>query len=565
MGHDPMTTEPARTPRRLAQAAGGAAAIAIACVVFNYVEYGRLAVWTVVESLHSSRGMFEVLVYLGTYVVSAAALVVALFSRVTAVRWVTLILVFLFLGLELTCRRVTGDNIGFSQVHTFFAEFSFAGEFVSSYGISVVKAVLLAGLASAAIFALVRFIRLRFHVAWTGLVPVSAVLIYAVLWKTVAFTDVYPSALRVPVLAAYVSMNSLYVGPRRPVEMTARGTPRPRVLMLIVDESVRGDYLGINGYPKDTTPWLASASDQYLNFGVACSATNISSGTNIILQSGLRTAECPDRAQLALKLPNIFQYAKAAGYRTCFLDGQSAPGELSNFMTERDEEHIDVFYRVTADEREQGERHRRDELLAEKIQEIIAAGDPVYLYVNKYGAHFHYENTYPPDQRRFEPTMHPQKPIDASRPEEVANSYANSIAWNVDRFFELLVPSLDLGETVVLYTSDHGQSFKERRGISTHADRMDPPPTQANAPLLAWGELLEQRFPEGVAGSRDRLDHFQLFPTQLILMGYPESEVVSRHGAPLWGPPREDRIFLSGDLFGRGIVRINDFDAEEEP
>ena len=565
MGHDPMTIEPARQPRWLAQAAGGAAAIAIACLVFNYVEYGRLAVWTVVESLHSSRGMLEVLVYLGTYVVSAAALVVTLFSRSTVVRWVTLVLVFLFLGLELTCRRVTGDNIGFSQVHTTFAEVSFAGEFVRSYGASVAKAVLLAGLVSAAIFALVRFVRLRFHVAWTGLVPVSAVLIYAVLWKTVAFTDVYPSPLRIPVLAAYVSMNSLYVAPRRPVEMTPGDSLRPRVLILIVDESVRGDYLGINGYARDTTPYLASASDQYLNFGVACSATNISSGTNIILQSGLRVAECPDRAQLGLKLPNIFQYAKVAGYRTCFLDGQSAPGELSNFMTEHDTQDIDVFYRVTADEREQGQKHRRDALLVEKIHQIIAAGDPVYLYVNKYGAHFHYEQTYPPDQRRFEPTMHAQKPIDASRREEVTNSYANSIAWNVDRFFELLVGSLDLGETVVLYTSDHGQSFKERRGISTHADRMNPPASQANAPLLAWGELLARHFPEGVADYRDRMDHFHLFPTQLMLMGYPESRVVSRYGTPLWGSPRDSRIFLSGDIFGRGIVRINEFDTQEEP
>ncbi|MHC4969682.1 MAG: sulfatase-like hydrolase/transferase, partial [Planctomycetota bacterium] len=226
-----------------------------------------------------------------------------------------------------------------------------------------------------------------------------------------------------------------------------------------------------------------------------------------------------------------------------------------------------------------GRKHRRDQLLVRRITEITAEGDPVYIYVNKYGAHFHYENTYPPDQRRFEPTMHPQKPIDGSSREEIENSYANSILWNVDRFFELLVPALDLSETVVLYTSDHGQSFKERRGVSTHADRRNPPASQANVPLIAWGGFLEQRLPDGASALRDRTGHFRLFPSQLILMGYEEAEVTSqlilmgyeeaevtgRYGTPLWAAPPEGRIFVSGDLFGRGIMQINDFDETGGP
>jgi glucan phosphoethanolaminetransferase (alkaline phosphatase superfamily) len=203
-------------------------------------------------------------------------------------------------------------------------------------------------------------------------------------------------------------------------------------------------------------------------------------------------------------------------------------------------------------------------MLVDKIKEIVAEPDAVYIYVNKYGAHFHYESTYPPEGRQFMPTMDPQKPIDASTPEAVANSYANAIRWNVDRFFRLLLPALDLRETVVLYTSDHGQSFKERRGVSTHGDRVNPPVTQANVPLLAWGDQLTRRFPDGVGDRRDRLDHFRLFSTQLILMGYDEREVRFRYGLPLWETAVTERTFLSGDLFGRGIVHINAFDEQED-
>jgi glucan phosphoethanolaminetransferase (alkaline phosphatase superfamily) len=532
---------------------------------FNYLEYGHLASWTVVTSLRSSRGMFEVLVYLGTYVVSVAAIVAALFCRWRIARGAALAVVFVGLGLELCCRRITGDNIGFSQVHTFLTERTYTGEFLSSYAASVATALLLTAAVCGVLYAAVRFTRLRLAPAWLGLVPLAAALIYGVLWKTVAFTDVYPSPLRVPVLAAYVSLNRLYTGPRQPVELVARDAPRPRVLIFIVDESVRGDYLGINGFPEQTTPYLESLADGLLNFGVACAAANISSDSNMILQSGIRVEDCPDRAQRSLKLPTVFQYARAAGYRTCFLDAQTPSGELSNYMRPGDLADVDVHYQVLEDPQAEQPRYHRDELLVERIKQIVAEGDPVYIYVNKYGAHFHYESTYPPEARVFQPTMDPQRPIDASTPQEVANSYANAVLWSVDHFFRLLLPALDPRDTVVLYTSDHGQSFKERRGVSTHGDRVDPPATQANVPLLAWGDLVTRRFPDGVGPRRDRLDHFRLFPTQLILMGYEQRAVQLHYGLPLWADSFTDRTFLSGDLYGRGIVEINAFDDGDAP
>jgi hypothetical protein len=554
---------PAKIRPLLKDLAWFALAIVVFGFGFNYLEYGRLASWSVMTSLRSSRGMFEVLVYLGTYLVSVAAIVAALFSKWRIVRGLTLAAVFVFLGLELCSRKITGENIGFSQVHTFFAEYAFAGQFVSSYGASVVKALLATAGVCAALWAVVRFVPLRLPPAWLALVPLGAVLIYGVLWKTVAFTDVYPSPLRVPMLAAYVSMNGLYTGPRRPVELQAASGPRPRVVIFIVDESIRGDYLQINGFGLPTTPHLASLAGTYLNFGVASSGTNISSGSNMILQSGMRVEDCPDRSQRSLKLPNVFQYARAAGYRTCFLDAQTPPGELSNYMRPSDVADIDVLYRVLEDPGALDERSRRDEMLVDKIKELVAEGDPVYIYVNKYGAHFHYERCYPPEGRQFTPTMDADEPIDASSAEAVANSYANAIRWSVDRFFSLLLPALDMSETVVLYTSDHGQSFKERRGVSTHGDRVDPPVSQANVPLLAWGDAVTRRFPEGVGTRRDRLDHFRLFPTELILMGYDEREVRLRYGLPLWETALTERTFLSGDLFGRGIVHINAFDEPD--
>jgi hypothetical protein len=294
--------------------------------------------------------------------------------------------------------------------------------------------------------------------------------------------------------------------------------------------------LGINGSARDTTPYLASVSDQYLNYGITCAASNISSSTNAIMRSGLRLDQLPDTMQRSLKQPSIFQYAKAAGYRTCFLDAQYSVGMKSNFMTDRDLDDLDVVYWATTDEPDPTKRYRRDQLLAQRIIELLADGEPTFIWLNKYGAHFHYEQTYPEEARVFTPNMRAGEPIDTSTMEEVQNSYANALRWSVDSFFETIAPSFD-DDTVVLYTSDHGQSFNEGPRISTHANRVAPPVSQARVPLLGWGSLLKQRFPEGAASVRDRVSHYEIFPTMLILMGYGESEVVSRYARCGTPPP----------------------------
>ena len=186
--------------------------VVLFCVAFNLVDFGRFSSVTVAKAMYSSRGISLAAAYLVSYVVAVTGIVVVLFSREAIARWAGLVLVALFIGLELCCRLVTGENIGFSQVNLALSESAFIGEFLSSYGASVAKAIGLAVVIAAVLYASVRLTKLRFHVGWIGLIPVSSMLIYGVLWKTVAFTDAYPSPLRIPMLAAYVSLNSLYTG-----------------------------------------------------------------------------------------------------------------------------------------------------------------------------------------------------------------------------------------------------------------------------------------------------------------------------------------------------------------
>lgn len=549
-----------RLPVRLAIIA---AVILVACLAFNLIEYGHLKSLHTAHGLYGRRNILYAAAYLVTYITAVAAIIVCVFSKSAVVRWLSLALVVFFVGAEMCSVFLTNVNVGFSEVNTALTESTFIGEFMSSYSGSVLKAAAVAFAFGAVLYALIRLTRLRFSLPWLALVPLALLMSYGVVWRTVAMTDIYPSPIRIPVLTAYALMNSLDAGPRRPVEFAPdQHAQRPRVIILIMDESVRSDYLAINGWKLDTCPYLQSTAGRYLNFGTAAAASNLSSSSNHVIRSGLRDDEIPDYDRTGLTNPSIYQYAQETGYRTCYLDGQYAPGVLENFLSAYDLEHIDETYWAIGDEPDLNKKYRRDRLLAQRILELVDDGQPLFIWVNKYGTHIHYDNAYPPSQRVFTPTMPPNRPLDTCTLEEIENSYSNAIRWAADGFLETLLPELDLRETVVVYTSDHGQSFLE--GGATHADRLDPPVSQANVPLLTWGQQIEQRFPDGAQPFHDKTSHFQIFPTLLIVMGYPEDAVVPRHGQPLWGTPPSPRVFVSGDVFGRGIARVNTFDSSGE-
>lgn len=83
-------------------------------------------------------------------------------------------------------------------------------------------------------------------------------------------------------------------------------------IIFIIDESIRGGMLSINGHDVDTMPFLASVSKKARNYGVASSCTNCSSTTNIILVTGIGLHQLPDTGYETLKESSLFQYAKRA-------------------------------------------------------------------------------------------------------------------------------------------------------------------------------------------------------------------------------------------------------------
>src|SRR5262249_54228641 len=99
--------------------------------------------------------------------------------------------------------------------------------------------------------------------------------------------------------------------------------------------------------------------------------------------------------------------------------------------------------------------------------------------------------------------------------------YPKAIAWSVDEFFKNLLPGVDLHKTLIVYTSDHGQSLLP--GRISHCSTTPPVPlTEADVPLFAITSKpdFEQRLEQGAARGFGQFSHFEVFPTLLLAMGY---------------------------------------------
>ncbi|HEX5507131.1 MAG TPA: sulfatase-like hydrolase/transferase, partial [Pseudolabrys sp.] len=307
---------------------------------------------------------------------------------------------------------------------------------------------------------------------------------------------------------------------------TAASSPPIRHVIMLVDESVRGDYIDWTpGNPY--TPVLASLKSKIVNFGPASSGGNCSHYSNAILRFG---ASREHLGRQVLTNPTVWQYAKKAGFRTVYIDAQAAfnrnPGKLQNFMTAEETRDIDSFNALD----EKIAPPALDDRLLDIVLQALKSDKPVFVYANKNGAHFPYDNGYPASASVFRPTM-TESGKDTTQTR--VNSFRNVVKWSVDRFFKRLFQEAVLKDTVIIYTSDHGQNFNPAR--LSHCTVEDPDPREGLVPLfvITDNDALRARFAAAAEASRGHASHFSIVPTVLQLMGYSREDVDKMYGESL--------------------------------
>ena len=174
---------------------------------------------------------------------------------------------------------------------------------------------------------------------------------------------------------------------------------------------------------------------------------------------------------------------------------------------------------------------------------------PYFIYLVQYGLHVPYDDKYPASARKF-PLVGPDGAALGAK-ERLINSYKNGVTWSVDNFFKaMLADNRTYPNTVVIYTSDHGQNLLDNGRAQTHCAVKNPSPYEGLVPLLVITDHPEfaPRFAAAAQKNKDKATHFNIFPTILTLMGFDHAGINEQHGSTLFDTITESRRFLSDGI-----------------
>ena len=342
------------------------------------------------------------------------------------------------------------------------------------------------------------------------------------------------------------------VGPRQPVRLRPAAPLAGRDIVLIIDESIAGNYLDLNTKGGARSGLAEPRPGVRIHrYGYAASITNCSVGVNVTLRYGGTRS---DYRRINAVMPSVWAYAKQAGMRTAYLDAQLTGGRLHSLMDAAERREIDDFTQFDA-----VPVRDRDMAVADKLAELLGNDRSDFILVNKVGAHFPIHDKYPDAFMRHRPVLPRGGWLNVAETGSRAgfggsaedwvryrNAYRNTLEWNVGAFFDRLLARADLSRATIVYTSDHGQDLHERgnAGSNTHCGT-EPAAEEGLVTLVAIeGEHLNTLpWEQNLAANRNRVSHYQIFPTLLALMGYEQAAVQPIYGDTLVVKSRDDFTF----------------------
>jgi len=308
--------------------------------------------------------------------------------------------------------------------------------------------------------------------------------------------------------------------PKLPLGTDAKALPRaagskPRLLVLVVGETVRAQNWGLNGYARQTTPELAQTG--VINFPDMHSC---GTSTEVSLPCMFSPFGRHDYDEKKIRAhQSLLHVLEHAGIATLWRDNQSGcKGVCEGLDIQRLDDATTPG--LCADGR------CMDEILLENLAAQVRTkpGDRVVV-LHQLGNHGpSYFQRYPAQFRRFAPTCDTADLGKCSR-EDIVNSYDNAIRYT-DHFLTRTIAALrglDDYDTAMIYLSDHGESLGEK-GLYLHGvPYAIAPEEQTRVPMVMW-------FSPGFAADRgldmncvrhraaQRTDQDNLFPSVLGLM-----------------------------------------------
>ncbi|HYG08283.1 MAG TPA: phosphoethanolamine--lipid A transferase [Stenotrophomonas sp.] len=309
--------------------------------------------------------------------------------------------------------------------------------------------------------------------------------------------------------------------PKQPIGEDAMATPRapqsrPRLLLVVLGETMRAQNFGLNGYARQTTPELAQV-DGLVNFPDMHSC---GTSTEVSVPCMFSPWGRHDYDQARIRShQSLLHVLDRAGIGVLWRDNQSGcKGVCDGLQIQQlDDARVPGLCR---------DGRCMDEILLNDLAAQVRArpGDRVVV-LHQLGNHGpSYYERYPATFARFGPACQNPDLGQCSR-EQIVNAYDNAVLYT-DHFLNRAIATLrgmpDY-DTAMIYVSDHGESLGEK-GLYLHGmPYAIAPQEQTHIPMVMWMspqfarnrglnmQCLRER-------ATARTDHDNLFPSVLGLM-----------------------------------------------
>lgn len=264
------------------------------------------------------------------------------------------------------------------------------------------------------------------------------------------------------------------------------------VVVFVIGESLRNDHLQINGYERETTPYLmeednlVSLADIY---GAEC-FTHTSVPQIMTRADSLN----PQRAYDEQSFVTIF---KDAGFRTTWIANQESVATYAYFMNE-----CDTLIYVNGDKSVYTFDKWLDEDILPHLENELQDDNPTQLHIlHSIGSHWWYNSHYTDEFERYTPVIK-SRVVSSNTQEEMINSYDNTILYT-DYFIKETIDLIRDKKSILIFLSDHGESLGEDGYYLHGADR---PELHYPAAFVWYSDKYAQSFPDMIENLKDNSD-----------------------------------------------------------
>lgn len=268
--------------------------------------------------------------------------------------------------------------------------------------------------------------------------------------------------------------------PRQIPQSISYTIPQNIDVVFIIGESVRSDHLQLNGYHRQTTPFLSRRQNIY-------SFNNIYTPYGFTSQSVpyIMTRSDNNNPSRDLTETSFVSIFDSYHFNTVWIENQIICESFRHMPCECD---TAVFLNMG----KSNFAKVYDEDVLPIIEQQLGKNNRNLFVIHTAGSHWYYNNYLPESQMFFKPITD-DRVITQNTREQIINSYDNTILY-LDFVLDAIIQKFEKKCAVMIYLSDHGESLGEN-GNWLHQGAEE---TKNPACIIWFSNMYAELFPEKV-------------------------------------------------------------------